>query len=187
MDSARELVRLANRSVPMATAARLAGLSMPDVYRDSGSKVFCPWGEFSHPDGGAEPAFRVYYKDAWCFACQRFFTPVSLTAEVWDVTREQAAVRLLDAIGHKPADYAHHWQQAAALPELDKQAVAQALRNYCSAVAPPGVMLAPRVAEYLARCLGFLTQVNNEDQARQWLADAKKVMGLALRGEQGAN
>lgn len=182
MDSAsRGLASIANRVVPMPVACRLAGVYAPDVYRDSGSKVHCPFGDFSHSDGGREPAFRIWSDHAWCFSCREWFSPVKIASRIWDVSYDQAALRLLDHVGYKPVDYAHHWQEVSGPPALDRTAVAQALRNYCTGLAPQDRLLEPGVAEYLSRCLGFLTQVKDETDAAEWLALSKRVMQLALQ------
>ena len=179
---APSLVSIANRVVPMPVACRAAGLRVPDVHRDSGSKLYCPWGQVSHPDGGRDPAFRVWSDHAWCFACTEWFSPVKLASQVWEVSYDQAAARLLDVVGYKPGDYAHLWLEVAQPPALDHSAVAQALRNYCGSLAPQDKMLEPEVAEYMARCLGFLTQVNYVAGAAQWLSLAKAVMEKVLTG-----
>ncbi len=180
-------VATANRVVPMAVACRAAGVRVPDVHRDTGSKMHCPWG-FEHSDGGRDPAFRVWRDHAWCFSHQEWFSPVRLAARIWEVSYEQAAIKLLDLVGYKPADYAHHWQKVARPPELDRSAAAQALRNYCSALAPQERLAGPVAAEYMSRCLGFLTQVKDEAEAAQWLDLAKTVMARALQqGEPGAH
>ncbi len=181
------LTAIANRAVPMPVACRAAGIRTPDVYRDSGSKLYCPWGPVSHPDGGQEPAFRVWADHAWCFACSEYFTPVRLAAQVWEVSYEQAAIKLLDHVGYKPADYAHYWQEVSRPPDLDHGAVAQALRNYCASLAPQDTLLERGPAEYLARCLGFLTQVKDEAGAQEWLALAKTVMQAVLTGGPSAD
>jgi hypothetical protein len=174
-------VATANRVVTMPVALRAAGIEAAGGSRDSGTKMYCPWGATSHSDGGRDKAFRVWADHAWCFSCREWFSPVKLAARVWDVSYEQAAIRLLDFVGYKPADYAYYWQRAARPPEMDHGALAQALRNYCGAFASQDALLRPEVAEYMSRCLGFLTQVNDAAGAAQWLALAKSVMQAALR------
>jgi hypothetical protein len=169
----------------MATALRAAGIDAPGAYRDSGTKMHCPWGEISHSDGGRDKAFRVWPDHAWCFSCREWFGPVKLASRIWDVSYEQAAVRLLDFVGHKPADYAHHWQAAARPLEVNRSAVAQALRNYCGSLVSQDGLLAPGAAEYMSQCLGFLTQVKNEAEAAEWLALAKRVMQAVLQRGDG--
>ena len=53
-------VALANRRIPFATACRWAGIDVPGDVTEHGIKVHCPFEEYSHSDGGAEMAFRVF-------------------------------------------------------------------------------------------------------------------------------
>ena len=176
------LIRIANERVPMPVACRAAGLSVPDVYRDSGTKCYCPWGEMSHSDGGKEKAFRVWPDHAWCFACRKWLGPVSLYAQLCEVTYEQAAIRLLDLIGYRPVSVAHLWGEAVRETPPDTGALQAALRNYCVSVAPLEALTLPVPAAYLARCNGYLTQVKDEKTAEQWLELAKTVMRTVLTG-----
>lgn len=180
------LVSMANARVPMTVACRAAGLDIPDSCRDTGTKCYCPWGEFSHSDGGREKAARIWPDHLWCFSCREWYSPVKLCARVWEVSYEQAAVRLLDAVGYKPASYAHLWQRAAAPEEVSYAALSQALRNFCMSLGGSHRLTEPLAAEYLARCLGYLTQVNSEAEAAQWLSLAKTVMERVLTGAANA-
>jgi hypothetical protein len=176
------LFDLANRVVPMATACRLAGLDVPPI-RSNGTKIHCPFGELYHPDGGREPAMRVWSDHAWCFSCSEWFGPVKITSRLWDVTEEQAAVRLLDEVGYRPASYAQLWATAAAPTAPDVNALAQALGNFCAAQEPKWTdrQLEPPVAEYLSRCYALLGMVTDESEAEQWLRSSKQVMAAILR------
>ena len=180
--SEESIVSLANRMVPMTTACREVGLRVHERVRETGTRLHCPFEEFAHPDGGRDPAFRVWADHGFCFACWEYYSPVKLYAQVKDVTQEQAAVRLLDLIGYKPASYAHHWRSVAGPPPLDLSAVAQALRNFCDGYCDRWQewQLEPYVAEYLSRCLGLLGAVTAETDARAWLAQAKQVMTTVL-------
>lgn len=174
----RALIQTANRTVPMAVACRLGGMRVPEGNR----KTHCPVEETEHPDQGAEPAFRVYARDAWCFACQSFWTPTKIFAHLEDVTEDQAAVKLLEHVGYRPANFAHLWRDAVKDPEPDQAALQQALRNFCAA-ADPGWdthRLEAGVAEYLAQCFRFLVQVKNAADAARWLELSQQVMGSVL-------
>ena len=167
----------------MRTACLLVGVEVPE--RDA-AKVSCPFGALYHPDRGTEAALRVYRDHAWCFAEQEYFSPCRLTAMVWDCTQDDAALRLLDSIGYKPVSYAQHWQNATREPHLDAVALAQALRTYCSRL--PGwdyLQLEAGPAEYLARCLGFLSRVNTIQEAERWLGLSKQVMSAIVRRQHG--
>jgi hypothetical protein len=61
-----ELIALANRTVPFPLACRVIGMDNVPEPRDSGSRAYCPFGEFSHPDGGRDQALRVYYDHGFC-------------------------------------------------------------------------------------------------------------------------
>jgi hypothetical protein len=184
LPSSQEIVELANREARMRAACRITGVKAPSG-RDSGSRAYCPWGEFSHPDGGRDPAMRVWPDHAFCFACWEYFTPVRLVARVLEVSDEAAALRLLEEVGYKPASYADHWQRASAPPEPDRAALAQALRNACEATAGPSWRQAqsdPRVGWFLSQCLAYLVQVTTDEDARTWLALAAEVMAKVLEG-----
>lgn len=179
------LVTMANSKVPMPVTCRELGISVPP---GTAPKVYCPFGAFYHPDHGHEAAMRVYRDHSWCFAEQEYFSPVKLASRVWGSEQEDAAVRLLDVIGYKPASYAQLWQAAAREPIVDTDAVSQALLNYCARL--PGweyLQLEPGVSEYLSRCLQFLTSVMTEDDARDWLHRSKLVMSAVVRRKRGGS
>jgi hypothetical protein len=178
----QSLVTLANARVPMPVACRAAGVDIPDTYRDGGTKCYCPFGEFSHSDGGKDKAFRVWSDHAWCFSCRTWYSPVKIYSLMKEVSYEQAAIALLDLIGFKPVEYAEHWERASAEPLPDSGALAQALRNFCYTIVPGERLMESPAAEYLSRCLGYITCVKNEDDAEKWLALAKTVMGRVLTG-----
>jgi hypothetical protein len=165
----------------MYVAARLAGVEVPSA--SSHKKLYCPFGEFSHADGGDEPAFRVYSDHAFCFACWQWWTPVSLCASVWEVAEELVAERLLREAGVTPLTYQEQWDQAVAAPMIDHAALTQALKTRClrEHVDWNQRQYDPDVAEYLAKCLGLLIQVTSEDEARQWLETCAVVMRAVLR------
>lgn len=161
----------------MNVACRLAGLDA----RAGKAKGACPR-DVLHPDGGRDPAFRSYGDRAWCFSCSQFWTPVSLYAEVKEVTPEAAAQALLDAIGYKPASHAHLWQQAHRPPAVGYAALQQALRNFCEGADPHWARhrMNPEVAGYLSSCLGYLVSVTDEQSAADWLCRSKIVMTACL-------
>lgn len=177
-------ITLANRYVNMISACRMAGMDVPDDVRDRGSKVHCPFGTFSHPDGGRDKAFRLYFDHGYCFAESEYFSPVKLCAWMWDVTFEQAALEMLDRSGYRPLSYAQHWQDVVrAVPEPDRGALAQALSAYCARLDPGWAerQYDAAVSEYLARCLGLLPQVRTEADCSLWLGACKRAMQAVLR------
>jgi hypothetical protein len=173
------LVAVANRHVPFPTACRWAGIEFYGEAQERGTKVYCPFGEFEHPDGGREPALRIYPDHGWCFAENRYFSPVSLLADVWRVSRDDAAAQALDKAGYVPADYAHLWEHAQRVPPPDRDALAQALTAFCEGVFPDWRRAQyddPRVRTQLARCLGLLPLVETEEHCKVWLDACKRAM-----------
>jgi hypothetical protein len=177
-----QLVDAANRHVPMWVACREAGM---DLFGPTSKRTYCPFGEFSHADGGSATAFRVYPDHGFCFACWEYYSPTRLCAMVWEVTEEAVAERLLTTIGHKPKDYRAHWLDLTTdlRPQIDREAVATALKTRCLRLVPdwPERQYDPFIAEYLARCLALLVQVTSEVDARQWLETCSTVMITVLR------
>lgn len=177
----RSLTAVANARVPFPLAASWAGVISGE--HGDGVKVRCPFGAVEHSDGGKEPALRVYHDHGWCFAENRYFSTVSLLAEVWQVSREDAAVEALARIGYKPADYAHLWEQAAREPEPDRGALARALTDWCFTECPDWAQrrVMPEVAWALGRCLGLLPGVHSADDCLTWLAGSQYVMARVLQ------
>lgn len=180
----QSLVQVANSHVAFPTAARWAGIQFFGEGRERGVKVRCPFGDVEHPDGGRDPALRIYPDHGWCFACQKYYTPVSLLAEVWQVSREDAAVEALRRVGYVPANYAHLWENANRDPEPDRQSLGRALTTWCAANSGgwTKAQYDPAVAQRLSQCLGLLPLVRTEKDCRTWLAACKRAMGPFLSG-----
>ncbi len=170
--------------MPFPTAARWAGIRFYGD-TDRGVKVYCPFGEVEHPDHGREPALRIYPDHGWCFAEQRYFSSVSLLAEVWEVSWQDAAVKALDEIGYVPADYAHLWENAQRVVEPDREALATALIMFCGSHCQgwTEAQYDEQVSEALAKCLGLLRLVQTEEDCRRWLEASKVYMGRCLPGK----
>ena len=149
----RTLYAIANERISFSTAMQWAGQAGA-VARDRGVKVTCP----SCDEAGA---MRVYPANGFCFAEQRYFTPVSLLAEFWDMDREAAAGKVLKQIGYAPPEYPELWEAAQRLPEPALDDLATALRLYCARVCPDWAtrQYEPAVAGLMARCLGILASV----------------------------
>jgi hypothetical protein len=183
------LVALANSHVRIEQACRWTGMDVPDVDVGGSIKVWCPFGELYHPDGGAEAAMRVYpaSNHAWCFACSEYFTPVRLCAVTWHQTYQEVALELLDRVGYKPASYAEHWQAAAApAPELGRGEAAQALRVWAAGLPEwDRLQYDPAVAEYLGRCLDLLEVVQSAGELSTWLEGSKRVMERVCERQAG--
>jgi hypothetical protein len=174
------IIALANEKVPFAQAAAWAGIAVIGE-TERGLKVYCPFGSVEHPDGGLEPAMRVYPDHAWCFAESRYFSVVSLLAEVWQVTREEAAAEAMSRSGYKPADYAERFTAAGNREqEPDRDALAAALVTWCEAHVPSWktAQYEMPVARALSRCLGLLPLVRDSADCETWLTAAKQAMAL---------
>jgi hypothetical protein len=167
----------------MWKACRAIGMTVAP--REDGAKIHCPFGELYHPDGGDDPAFRLYGDHAFCFACWQYWTPSKLCADAWDVPEDIAAGRLLDTSGMRAPGWADQWEAAVAPDKPDLSQLADALRVFCSGEAQLGweqARMDRAVSVYLAGCLGFLGQVTDEESARLWLDLSKSVMGPVLEG-----
>lgn len=180
----RSLTSLANEKVPFPLAASWAGVETYGGASERGIKVHCPFEAVEHPDGGREPAMRVYPDHGWCFAESRYFSVVSLLAEVWQVPREEAAREALQRAGlQRDIHYAALFESAAGYqPEPDQDALAAALITWCEACFPGWreAQFQDPAAGRLAQCLGLLPLVRDSGDCDTWLAAAKKAMARVL-------
>jgi hypothetical protein len=170
----RSLYAVANERVSFDTAMAWAGAGSTGA-RERGMKVTCP-------SCGEQGALRVYPDHGWCFGEQQYFSPVGLLAEVWDMDREEAAIKALDRIGYVPASYAHLWDEAQRECEPALDDLSAALRTWCEASCPDwrARQYDDAVARALSRCLGLLPAVRTEADCRKWLTVSKTVMGRVL-------
>lgn len=181
----------ANAEVGILHVCRLIKMDVPDdVALGRSVRVYCPFGETAHKDGGEEPAFRIYpdSNSAWCFAEQVYFSPVRLYALSIGVDETEAARQLLESIG-RAAITQDLSQLEVSLPdpEPDLHSLADALKIYCAReTARSGaewelLQLDGPVAERLAQCFNLLSRVRTSEDAVQWLAATKQAMGELLR------
>lgn len=178
-------VGVANSRVPFVTAARLAGMEDVPEARANGSRAWCPFGEFSHPDGGRDKAMRVYYDHAFCFAEWLWLTPVRVFALMRGLDEEEAAGQLLAQSGYQPGSYEETWDALmAGTSEPDLSALAQALRTWLEGAFPGWAehQYESGPAGALAGCLGLLGSVKTEDDCKFWLDSSKVVMNRYLGG-----
>jgi hypothetical protein len=170
----KTLYALANERISFDKAMEWAGQA-GTVTRERGVKAACP-------SCGEDRAMRVYPNHGWCFAEQKYFSPVGLLAEVWDLDREDAARKALDRIGYAPPGYAELWESAQREPVPALDDLATALRLYCERVCPDWAVrqYEDGVSDLLARCLGTLRAVRTEDDCRKWLAVTKTAMSCLL-------
>lgn len=180
------MVAEANEIVPMTTALRLVGTDVPDdIGYGRSLKIRCPFGEVYHSDQGSEASMRVYVDSntVHCFSRCGSFTPVSLVAAAWDLSRRDAAVELLERIGHKPVSLAEAWAEVIRRDDLpDRTLLAEALKAFCRRVDPSwdDDQFEPTVAATLSRCLDLLDRVTTTDDARTWLTGCKQAMTRAF-------
>jgi hypothetical protein len=172
------------KTVPMWMACLAAGMDVPRG-AGGGHKTHCPFEQFAHPDGGDDPAFRIYGDHAFCFACWQWYSPVTLCAAVWEVPRDLAAARLLDVTGFRPPSWVERFERAAEPDPPDTATLAEALRVFCAGEAGNAwddIRADSEASSYLATCLGYLNQVTTDAAAVEWLEQAKEVMRIVIEG-----
>lgn len=173
------VVKLADEQVPILFACRLIGMDLPDMDSRS-AKVRCPFGEVYHSDQGAEAAFRIYpdNNSAWCFSCAYFYTPTRLIARAWDIPAKDAASILLERSGYRPPSDMDVWTQLVEPPPVDRTALAEALKTYCTRTVHgwAEAQYTRPLAVQLDRCLRLLDLVHDEAGGRRWLAGSKLAM-----------
>jgi hypothetical protein len=175
---------VANEQVSIFHACRMVGVDTPDFEAGS-QKLYCPFGEIYHADGGMGRAFRIYpgTNSAYCFACVRFFSPVSIVALGKDMSLEAAADYLLDDAGWTPPDIDSRWQAAIATMEsVDTDYLAEALKVACERMDPLWEIheFEPGVGATLRQCLDLLSKVRTQEDGAKWLTATKTVMQRAL-------
>ena len=182
----KSLIVEANERVSIVLVCRLIGVDIEEGRTGGSTKTYCPFGRFYHSDGGTEPALRVYAESnsAYCFSCKKFFTPTSLAADAWDISKKRAAIELLDRIGYKPLTAAELWagvQQKD--PKPDTSMLGMALRTYCRRVDPnwETSQFDPKISAVLDKCLSLLERIKTSTEADEWLATCKEVMTRVLR------
>lgn len=177
-----DLIEVANQVVDFPAACRHAGIDVPEA-RDHGTRAWCPFGEFSHPDGGQEKAMRVWRDHGFCFAEWRYFTPVSMFAEFGGILQEDAARQLLDLAGYRPASWQQRWHQLLhPVAEVDKTSLVASLQIWLTSRYPGWEQRQydAAVASALAKCLGLLSLVTTGPDCRQWLSGSQQVMAQVL-------
>lgn len=170
----KSLYAIANERISFDKAMAWTGAGTVGT-RERGIKATCPL-------CGERDGMRVYPNHGWCFSERKYFTPVSLLADHWNMDNESAAIKALDLIGYVPPGYAHLWENAVREPEPARDLLAEALRTYCRRISPDwGVRQYDNaVAGMLSRCLGLLPAVRTEEDCRKWLTTCKTVMGRVL-------
>lgn len=176
-------VALANARVPILVVCRRLGLDVPEIAAGS-VKVYCPFGELYHADGGREAAFRIYPQtnSAFCFAGCGYFSVVGLVAQVRGTELDSAAEELLDDFG---IPRTRAWDDVVAVrePEISHAQLAEAFKTFCHREVPD---FARRqftdLAAVVGRCLDLLTLVGDSETAYTWLQSSKRVIRLHEEG-----
>lgn len=182
----RELIQLANARVTITAACNMIGMNVSD-YAAASMKVYCPFGELFHQDGGAERSMRIYpdTNSLYCFAGCGYFSPVKLIATDRGISEEQAADALLTETNYVPPDYESQW---AALmgekPTVNTTDLAEALKVACSRMTPhwETLQFEEPVASKLSQCFDLLRKVVTEEDAGKWMTITKQVMRSTIGG-----
>ena len=177
---------LANENADIISVARLIGMQVPDFSYSASIKLYCPFGEVSHADGGSSKAFRIYPEtnSSYCFACGEAYSPVRLLATAQDISLTEAADYLLELAGVTEEGTDERWEQLTSKQEspISTAELAEALKVYCSRVDSGWAerQLEPAVATTFQRCLELLGSVRTSADADQWLGATKQVMAKKL-------
>lgn len=177
----RSLVESANAVVSLIGLLRKQGVECDPPVEGRSVKVFCPFG-FEHSDDGQEQALRLYDSNtAFCFAGHGFLTPVRLAQLMWDLSSQDAALRLLEEAGETlllgPMDAEQTRARFAERPEMDRSALQQALNVWCAR--QPGwksMEFHPDVLSVLEKLSELLPAVQSDEDAEKWLTCGKVVM-----------
>jgi len=178
--------QIANEEISIAAVCRLLGMSMPDLdYMDS-PKMYCPFGEFTHSDGGASKAFRAYSASntAHCFACSKTWNPVTLYMDHADVGYQDAALALLEHFGITTENVEDRWKALTASPTfvLNTAELAEALKMYCARIEPRWEerQFEPEVSAKFSACLNLLQSIATVADVEKWRTATKQVMERVL-------
>lgn len=167
---------------------RLLGMDLPgDLSFGRNLKVWCPFGDVYHTDSGDEAAMRVYVESnsVYCFAGCGFFTPVSMLAHAWDITRRTAARELLERAGITPTVPSDVWDRPLdGHDPPDRNLLAEALKTFCRRTVPGWAQrqFDPDTATVLTRCLALLERVSTDEDAHRWLTGCKQAMRATAAG-----
>ncbi len=171
----------ANSRMSMEQALSVAGT---DAYAGYNGKIFCPFGDTMHADGGAEKAMRNYGDHAYCFACGAAYTPVSMIATALDMNTDDAVEWILETTGFiEPTWQARIAAAQSHVEPIDTDILVEVLREECRRIVPDWEtrQYDPQVSHALARCIGLLPSVRTAAEARRWKEGVVTAMTLVLR------
>lgn len=179
-----ELIDLANSRMGIMAAFRLAGYDLGSVAGTG--KIYCPFGDMYHVDGGRQKAMKVFEDDnsAWCFAGCGYFNPVKVLSMARDATDLEAAEFILVETKYIAPNFSDQWDALVAEEELavDIYELAETLKVACGRMSPQwdAVQFDDRVGSMLSKCLSVLPKVHTGDEAVRWLEISKSVMQKTL-------
>lgn len=176
----RTAYELANDLTTIFRACALAGMDVPDF--DYGTmKLYCPFDD--------EKAFRIYAasNSAYCFACSKKYTPVSLYAEFRGITIDEAAQSLIELAEaerrYTPPTPDARWDALMSTPfDFDRPSEAEALKMYCARIDKDWDthQFLEDVGAVLTKCLAPLDRVNSTEELHQWRATTRRLMTTVL-------
>jgi hypothetical protein len=176
----------ANEATTISEVLMSLGIYVPEgSYYGNSKKIHCPFG-FYHSDGGIDKAMRIYYKSntAYCFSCNKRYSPVTLFSAKNDCSLTNAALELLDSKGLGFKSLEEQWEEANKKPEviLDVSALADALKIYCSTLVDNWTILQLNdvVSSKLNACFNLLDLVKTDEDAHNWLSTCKAAMKRLL-------
>jgi len=180
-----ELLKTANERVSITAACNMIGMNVSD-YAAASMKVYCPFGEIFHQDGGMSKSMRIYTESnsAFCFAGCGYFDPVKLISTKRDIPEEAAAEALLEETGYVAPNYQDQWDALMSeKPVVNTADLAEALKVACSRMVPNWEerQFDELVSHKLAQCLDLLRKVHTDDDATNWLDVTKKVMKATMK------
>lgn len=177
-------ITTANEKVTINQACNIIGMDIPD-FEFGNMKLWCPFGDLYHADGGQTRAFRVYPQtnSAYCFACGEYYSPVKLLAKANGVADEEAAEALLTHIGYVEPTVDARWEALMSTPVVvDHDALSEALKVACARMDPTWEdrQFEELVSTRFRKCLSLLAKVTTEEEATTWLSTTKTVMQRTL-------
>jgi hypothetical protein len=189
-----------NGAASITRAIELAGGRM----RNGGGRADCPICSIGDLFEDGQRSMQVHDSNtAWCYGCEKNYDPVGLWAAYTDATCGKAAIALARELGLRPKAGELKALMDGAPVEAepagpDHRALIHALLNAAEDMAgdrylwdrdearPAAAILTmgspPGIGRLLVKCCQLARQAQTEDDARRWLAAAKKAMERFLNG-----
>jgi hypothetical protein len=178
----RSAFEIANEKISIAEVCTLIGMDMPDLdYMAASPKMHCPFG-FMHSDEGYDKAFRAYGEtnSAYCFACAKRWSPVSLYADAEDLRWVEAAEILLEKFGISRETVEDRWEDLTKPKSfvVSTSELAESLRLFCARICPTWEtrQFEEDTSALFNRCLSLLNAIYSEDDVSLWRERTKQIM-----------